>query len=110
MELALAIADLAVSRAGSGTVAELAALGIPSVLIPYAVGNGEQRLNARGLVQAGGAVLVDDADFDASWIAEALVPLMLDRPAIADMAARAASVGSLDGTQRMTELVHRRRT
>lgn len=107
MELALAIADLAVSRSGAATVSELAALGIPSVLVPYPVGNGEQRLNARTLVQAGGAVLVDDAAFDAGWIADRLVPLMLDRPGIADLAARAASVGVLDGTRRMTDLVLR---
>lgn len=107
MDLALAIADLAVSRAGSGSVAELAALGIPSILVPYAVGNGEQRLNARFLVEAGGAILVDDARFGPDWIAEHLVPLLLDRPGIADLAARAASVGTLDGTDRMVDLVRR---
>ncbi len=65
MDLALAVADLAVSRAGAATVSELAALGIPAVFVPYAVGNGEQELNARDAVAAGGALLVDDADFDA---------------------------------------------
>lgn len=107
MDLALAMADLAVSRAGSGSVAELSALGIPSILVPYAVGNGEQRLNARFLVDAGGAILVDDARFGPDWIAGNLVPLLLDRPGIADMAARAASVGTLDGTDRMVALVRR---
>ena len=48
MDLALAAADLAVSRAGSATVSELAALGLPAVFVPYPVGNGEQALNARG--------------------------------------------------------------
>ncbi len=59
MDLALAIADLAISRSGSGSVAELAALGIPSVLVPYAVGQrraapqralprGRRRRGARG--------------------------------------------------------------
>ena len=43
MDLAFAIADLAVSRAGAATVSELAALGIPAVYVPYPVGNGEQR-------------------------------------------------------------------
>ena len=46
MDLALAVADLAVSRAGAATVSELAALGIPAVYVPYPVGNGEQRFNA----------------------------------------------------------------
>lgn len=107
MELALAMADFAISRSGAATVAELAALGIPSALVPYAVGNGEQRHNARLLVDAGGALLVADARFDADWIASDLVPLLLDRPAIAALAARAAAVGSLDGAQRMAELALR---
>ena len=46
MDLAFAAADLAVSRAGSATVSELAAVGLPAVFIPYPVGNGEQALNA----------------------------------------------------------------
>lgn len=107
MELALAIATLAVSRAGSSTVAELMALGIPSVFVPYPVGNGEQRLNARSAVRAGGALLVRDADFDPAWVGAQLVPLLADRAGIAAMAARMAEVGVRDGTQRMVELIDR---
>ena len=47
MDLAFAAADLVVCRSGSATVSELAAVGLPSILVPYPVGNGEQRLNAR---------------------------------------------------------------
>ena len=65
MDLALAVADAAVSRAGAATVSELAALGIPAVYVPYPVGNGEQRFNAADVVGAGGGILVDDADFTA---------------------------------------------
>ena len=107
MDLALAIADLAVSRAGSATVSELAALGVPAVFVPYAVGNGEQRLNARELLAAGGALLVDDARFTPEWVHDELVPLLLDRARVADLAARAASTGHLDGTDRMVDLVDR---
>jgi UDP-N-acetylglucosamine--N-acetylmuramyl-(pentapeptide) pyrophosphoryl-undecaprenol N-acetylglucosamine transferase len=107
MDLALAVADLAVSRAGSATVAELAALGVPAVFVPYATGNGEQRLNARGMVEAGGALLVDDARFTPEWVTEELVPLLLSRARIADMAARAATTGALDGSDRMADLVQR---
>ena len=63
MDLALAIADFAVARAGAATVSEFAALGIPAVYVPYPVGNGEQRFNAAGVVGAGGGLLVDDAAF-----------------------------------------------
>lgn len=105
MELALAVADLSLSRAGTSTVAEVTALGVPSVFVPYASGNGEQRLNAREAVEAGGAVLVADADFTPEWVSGELIPLLGSRARIADMAARIATVGAIDGTDRMVALV-----
>ncbi|WP_353813916.1 undecaprenyldiphospho-muramoylpentapeptide beta-N-acetylglucosaminyltransferase [Agromyces sp. SYSU T00266] len=105
MDLALAIADAAVSRAGAATVSELSALGIPAVYVPYPVGNGEQRFNAAGLVDTGGGILVDDADFLPGWVARELVPLLADRDRLERMARAASSVGVLDGTDRMIALV-----
>lgn len=105
MELAMAVADVAVSRAGAATVSELAALGIPAVLVPYPVGNGEQRFNAAGVVGAGGAVLVDDAAFVPEWVGAKLLPLLTDTDRRRAMAAAAASVGFRDGTDRMVALV-----
>ena len=52
MDLAIAVADLAVSRSGSATVSELTAAGVPAVFVPYPVGNGEQRFNAADVVAA----------------------------------------------------------
>jgi UDP-N-acetylglucosamine--N-acetylmuramyl-(pentapeptide) pyrophosphoryl-undecaprenol N-acetylglucosamine transferase len=106
MDLALSIADLAVSRAGSATVSELSALGIPAVYVPLAIGNGEQRLNAQGAVAAGAAILVDNAAFTRDWVASSLVPIMRDRARVAAMATAAATIGVRDGTRRMVELVH----
>lgn len=106
MDLALAVADLAVSRAGSATVSELAALGIPAVFVPYAVGNGEQALNAREAVDAGGALLVRDADFDADWVRGPLLELLEAPELVADMAARMAATGRRDGADRLVDLVH----
>ncbi|MFM2354124.1 MAG: hypothetical protein RLZZ608_1530 [Actinomycetota bacterium] len=105
MHLAFAAADLVVCRAGSATVSELAALGLPSVLVPYAAGNGEQRLNARELVAAGGAVLVTDAEFTPEWIALSLVPLLSRRSEIARMSAAAETVGRRDGDAALLALV-----
>ncbi|THG33461.1 UDP-N-acetylglucosamine--N-acetylmuramyl-(pentapeptide) pyrophosphoryl-undecaprenol N-acetylglucosamine transferase [Naasia lichenicola] len=104
MELALSAADAAVSRAGAATVSELTALGIAAVYVPYPVGNGEQRFNARGVIDAGGGVIVDDAAFLPGWVDSTLVPLLADRPRIAAMARAAESVGVLDGADRMTDL------
>ena len=62
MDLAYALADAIVSRAGSATVSEVSALGIPAIYVPYAVGNGEQALNAASAVRAGAARIISDAD------------------------------------------------
>ena len=105
MELALAAADLAIARAGSATVSEFSALGVPAVYVPLAVGNGEQRLNVRDVVAAGGALSVDNANFTPEWILDELVPVLQNRALIAGMAARSLSVGVLDGTDRMVDLV-----
>jgi UDP-N-acetylglucosamine--N-acetylmuramyl-(pentapeptide) pyrophosphoryl-undecaprenol N-acetylglucosamine transferase len=106
MDLALAAADVAVSRAGAATVSELSALGIPAVYVPYPVGNGEQRFNAAGVVRAGGALLVDDADFVPDWVRTRLAPLLVDRTRLAVMAAAAMTSGVLDGSDRMVRLIH----
>ncbi|MFM9921127.1 UDP-N-acetylglucosamine--N-acetylmuramyl-(pentapeptide) pyrophosphoryl-undecaprenol N-acetylglucosamine transferase [Lacisediminihabitans sp. H27-G8] len=105
MDLALAAADLAVARAGAATVSEFSALGVPAVYVPLAIGNGEQRLNARDVVDAGGALIVDNAQFTPRWVLDHLVPLLEDRAAIAAMAARTLPVGVLDGADRMVDLV-----
>ncbi|QAY74176.1 UDP-N-acetylglucosamine--N-acetylmuramyl-(pentapeptide) pyrophosphoryl-undecaprenol N-acetylglucosamine transferase [Agromyces protaetiae] len=107
MDLALALADAAVSRAGAATVSELAALGIPAVYVPYPVGNGEQRFNAAPVVAAGGGVLVDDAAFVPAWVDAELVPLLADRVQVASMSDAAASAGFRDGTARFVALVDR---
>jgi UDP-N-acetylglucosamine--N-acetylmuramyl-(pentapeptide) pyrophosphoryl-undecaprenol N-acetylglucosamine transferase len=105
MELALAVADLAVSRSGASTVAELEALGVPAVFVPYPVGNGEQAVNARDAVRAGGAILVPDAAFTPAYVRDELPPLLADRAGIAHMAASMASIGRRDGAELMADLV-----
>ncbi len=105
MELALAVADLAVSRAGAATVSELTAVGVPAVYVPYPVGNGEQRLNARDAVAAGGALVVADGEFTPEWVARLLVPLLEDRALVAEMAARTAAIGTRDGADGVYELI-----
>ena len=80
MDLAYAAADLVVCRAGANTVTELAAVGLPAVFVPLPIGNGEQALNARPVVDAGGGLLVDDADCTPRWVAAAR-RAAADRPA-----------------------------
>jgi len=108
MELALAVADLVLCRAGAGTVCELAALGIPAVYVPLPFGNGEQRLNAAGVVEAGGGLLVEDEALTADWVRTRLVPMLAGPTSGATrarMAAAAAKVGVRDAAQRVAALV-----
>ena len=105
MDLAFSAAELVVCRAGSATVSELAAIGLPAILVPYAVGNGEQRLNARDLVAAGAALVVDDADFSPEWVASDLVPMLTGRARIARMAAAASTMPRRDGASELLTLV-----
>lgn len=104
MELALAAASFAVSRAGASTVSEFAAIGLPAVYVPYAVGNGEQRFNIRGIVAAGGALHVRDADFDPQTFDREVLPVLLDHDRLSALTAHAGTGGVRDGAARMTRL------
>lgn len=105
MELALQAASLTVSRAGSTIVSELAALGVPAVLVPYEVGNGEQSLNARVLCEAGGAVVLRESELSLRRVVAEVVPLVLDSGRLLEMGAAAFRVGVCDGTERLYRLV-----
>lgn len=105
MDLAFALADLVVSRAGAATVSEISALGIPAVYVPYAVGNGEQALNAASAVRAGAAVIIPDADLTAERVRSEIVPLLADEGRRAAMSEAAASVGIRNGTQNVIALI-----
>lgn len=105
MDFAMSAADFAVSRAGSATVAELTALGVPALYLPYAVGNGEQAQNLRTVVAAGGGISASDSDFDRDYVARELVPLLSSSKRVGEMALAAKSVGILDGTARLYQLV-----
>lgn len=105
MDLAFAACDLAVSRAGSTTVSELAGLGVPSIFVPLGHGNGEQRLNAAGIVEAGGALMVSDAELTPEWVRDTLLPLITDPERLADMSRCGKQAGALDGTERLYALV-----
>ena len=105
MDLAFAIADFIVSRAGSATVSEISALGIPAVYVPYAVGNGEQALNAGSAVRAGAALLIPDGEFTPARVRSEIVPLLADPARRAAMTEAAASVGIRTGTENVVALI-----
>ena len=101
---ALAAADLVVGRAGSSTLAEVTALGVPMVVVPYPHAAGHQRANARALVEAGAARLVDDEAFDATALLDAAA--ILDDPAAhLAMSAAARELGRPYAAEAVAELV-----
>lgn len=98
-------ADLIVARAGAGTVHEIAAIGLPSVLVPLPIGNGEQELNAAGLRESGAAVVVTDDDFTAQWVTTRLPNLLTDQPRLEYMAQTAKSLGITDAAETMATII-----
>ncbi|WP_417233552.1 undecaprenyldiphospho-muramoylpentapeptide beta-N-acetylglucosaminyltransferase [Arthrobacter sp.] len=105
MEQAYAAADLLVARGGAGTVCEIAAVGLPAVLVPLPIGNGEQALNARGLQAAGAARVVPDEEFTEDYVATVLPGLLGDAAALHTMAEAARGQGIRDAAQRMAAMV-----
>jgi UDP-N-acetylglucosamine--N-acetylmuramyl-(pentapeptide) pyrophosphoryl-undecaprenol N-acetylglucosamine transferase len=105
MELAYAAADLVVCRAGAMTCAELAAVGLPAVFVPLPIGNGEQALNAVPVVQAGGGVVVTDAEFDTARVESDVLPMLLDPGRLSEMAGGAARLGHRDADVDLARMV-----
>lgn len=100
---AIAAADLVVSRSG-GTVFELAAIGRPSVLVPYPHATADhQAKNARWLAEAGAAVVLPDADCTGERLRELVGALLSDRRRLDAMAEAASAVGRPESAARIAE-------
>ncbi len=104
MDLAYAAADLAICRSGAITVAEVTAVGLPAVYVPLPIGNGEQRLNALPVLNAGGGLIVDDADLTPAFVAATVGGLLGDPPRLAAMTTAAALAGHRDAAQRVAQV------
>jgi UDP-N-acetylglucosamine--N-acetylmuramyl-(pentapeptide) pyrophosphoryl-undecaprenol N-acetylglucosamine transferase len=105
MDLAYAAADLVVCRAGANTVTEVAAVGLPAVFVPLPIGNGEQALNARPVVDVGGGLLVDDAALTAEWVAATVPDLLADGERLAGMSQAAAGLIPRDADEQLARMV-----
>lgn len=105
MDLALAAADMVLCRSGAMTVAEISSCGLPAVYVPLPHGNGEQELNARPVVAAGGGVIVPDAELDAGRVAREVVPLLRDGTRLAEAGDAARQAGHRDAADRIARTV-----
>lgn len=101
----LAAADLVLSRAGASSIAEIAALSVPSVLVPYPLATGDhQTTNAHSLVDIGAAKLVADDQLDAR-LADVLLPLVDDAAERARMREACAGLGGAQAAARLADEV-----
>jgi UDP-N-acetylglucosamine--N-acetylmuramyl-(pentapeptide) pyrophosphoryl-undecaprenol N-acetylglucosamine transferase len=104
----MAAAHLVVSRSGASTVAELAAIGRPAVLVPlpHALDQ-DQRANAGVLMEAGAAIRLDQSDFTPERLASEIAALAAAPDRLGGMAAAAKAAGATDAADRLADLVLR---
>jgi UDP-N-acetylglucosamine--N-acetylmuramyl-(pentapeptide) pyrophosphoryl-undecaprenol N-acetylglucosamine transferase len=102
----MAASHIVISRSGASTVAELAAIGRPSILVPlpHALDQ-DQRANAGMLERAGGAITIEQTRFTPERLAGEIARLAADPEKLAAMAAAAKRQGLLDAADRLAELV-----
>ncbi|MBY6090219.1 UDP-N-acetylglucosamine--N-acetylmuramyl-(pentapeptide) pyrophosphoryl-undecaprenol N-acetylglucosamine transferase [Pseudooceanicola sp. 502str34] len=99
-------AQLVVTRAGASTVADLTVIGRPAILVPLAAAiRDEQTANAKGMVEAGAAILLPESKLDAGTLADQIA-LVLDSPEGALQMARAAlSLGKPEAAETLADMV-----
>ena len=101
----LAATHLVVSRSGAGTVAELGAIGRPSILVPLPGAiDQDQFANAGVLEKAGGAIRIPQNEFTPDRLASEISALAADPARLTTMATSARSVGRLDAAERLADL------
>jgi UDP-N-acetylglucosamine--N-acetylmuramyl-(pentapeptide) pyrophosphoryl-undecaprenol N-acetylglucosamine transferase len=105
MGATLAASDLVVARAGATSIAEITALGLPSVLVPYPYATDDhQTKNAMTAVDRGAAVLVADSELDTRSFPDAVVALLGDSARRATMSAASRALGRPDAADRVARL------
>ena len=106
MPQAYAAADLVLARAGASTVAELGAIGVPSILVPWPGAAGDHQTdNARALASSGAAVLLPESELTAARLVAEVEALQGDPAALAAMAESARTAGRIHHDGRLAELI-----
>ena len=104
----LADAHLVIGRAGASTIAELTAAGRPAILIPFAAATDDhQTVNAREMVESGGARAIAQHDFTPETLAKQIEAIAMDPEALANAAARSLTVGRPHAARDLADLVER---
>jgi UDP-N-acetylglucosamine--N-acetylmuramyl-(pentapeptide) pyrophosphoryl-undecaprenol N-acetylglucosamine transferase len=99
-------AQLVISRSGASSVADLTVIGRPAILVPFAAATGDhQTANARGMVDAGAAILMPESQFTSDALAAQINAVLTQERAAIQMANAALSCGKPDATDRLVALV-----
>ena len=106
MPTVMAAADLVTCRSGASTLAELAALGKPAILVPSPNVTGHQQEKNAALVESlGGAKVLLEGSFDAKGLYEAAETLLADRTGLGNMSAAMRGSGNPKATEQICELI-----
>ncbi|MBQ6807701.1 MAG: undecaprenyldiphospho-muramoylpentapeptide beta-N-acetylglucosaminyltransferase [Firmicutes bacterium] len=107
MEFALALADLAVSRAGASFIAEALAVGLPTILVPYPyAANDHQRFNALALQEKGAGILVENDALNGKILLEQVLSLLQDDEKRQEMSANCRAMAVPDAAGRIAGIVY----
>ena len=102
----MASSHVVIARSGASTVAELAVMGRPSILVPLPIATDDHQAdNAAALVAAGGAQMIRQNDFTPERLAQALTGWLADRKALGEAAAAARAAGHPEAAKRLANLV-----
>lgn len=102
----MADAQLVISRSGASSVADISVIGRPAILVPFAAAtNDHQTANARGLVEAGAAVLIPETELEPAALSAQIGEILATPRAATQMSITALGQGRPDATERLVEMV-----
>jgi UDP-N-acetylglucosamine--N-acetylmuramyl-(pentapeptide) pyrophosphoryl-undecaprenol N-acetylglucosamine transferase len=99
-------ARFAIARAGASTIAELAAMGCPAILLPYPDAmDDHQAANARAVALAGGAVFIDERSADRNYLESILQNMLQDQDMLLTMSSKMKAMGVVDAAEKMHQAI-----
>ena len=99
-------AQLVISRSGASSVADISVIGRPSILVPFAAATADhQTANARGLVEAGAAIMVPESQLTPASLSNSIETILSNPDGALKMVQAALSVARPDATERLVEIV-----
>ena len=102
----MAEAQLVITRSGASTIADLTVIGRPAILVPFAAATGDhQTANARGMVDAGAAILMPESQFTVDDLTTQITTILTNERGAGQMANAALACGKPDATDRLAALV-----